>query len=206
MPIYSIIRLTIQCIYLDTRSGLYPVGQRNIFHSNACQFLQDMEGKDTLDLEKELIWIEGKYNEATSNSDETDGANKASNKDKNSNHTIADIEHFIDDSYLQILAQSNEQKDLEILSLHEELSHAYEVQSHIVMESAGLKHQLEELKRDSQEYHLRLCDNVEAEVDEDDLKNQTPDGAASCLIWLNMNRFKRKGKSLFKRKNLRILR
>ena len=108
----------------------------------------------TLDLEKELVWIEGKYNEAKSNIYETYRINQTSKDDDHSNHTICDIEQFIDDSYLEMMVKWNKQKDMEIVSLQKELFHAYEVQYQMscnmrcnIVESAGLRFQLEKLKR-----------------------------------------------------------
>ena len=134
------------------------------------------------DLEKELLWIEAIYSDIVESTNERRDGYQFSIDDEiieDSNDTIEDIERFIDDSYVKMLEQKNEEKDNEISVLKEELFNVYEVQEQVLMDSYGLPLQfVEEEKQeedDSNRYkdcHVRLCYELYLEAFERDIINE----------------------------------
>ena len=170
-----------------------------------------------LDIEKELLWIEGKYAEIVEGTrDDTEGY-QCLMEDKNFNDgidTIEDIERFIDDSYMKMLEQKNEDKEVEISILKKELSSAYEVQDQVLMDSYALP--LKFVKEDNEEdvdankyaeCHTRLCYELYLEAYNRDLKYDKK-GKSFGILRLNFHGLKMKNikpllvstKHLFKKK------
>ena len=93
------------------------------------------------DLDKELSWIDNKYSEIVESANKNGDGYQTVIEDSisdDTNDTIENIERFIDDSYVAMLEQKNEEKDFEISFLIEELSNAYEVQDQVIMDSYAL--------------------------------------------------------------------
>merc|ERR1712012_1236462 len=138
--------------------------------------------RNMFDLKKELLWIEAIYSDIVESTNERRDGYQFSMDDEiieNSNDTIEDIERFIDDSYVKMLEQKNEEKDNEISVLKEELFNVYEVQEQVLMDSYGLPLQfVEEEKQeedDSNRYkdcHVRLCYELYLEAFERDIINE----------------------------------
>ena len=179
----------------------------------------DEANEMALDLEKELLWIENKCMEITEQKDVEEGRICENFiEDKCSNDTIADIERFIDDSYMSMLQQCNERKDNEIFSLRNELIDAYEVQHQVLLDSYALPIQFEEEEgivdnKNYEECHTRLCYELYLGAFEKDLKKEEKGNSLiSGLLCLNMNGLKTKNikpflfstRHLFKRSSSKI--
>ena len=138
-----------------------------------------------IDLEKELLWLEAKYSDIVEGISEEINGYQPSMEDEdieNSNVSIEDIERFIDDSYLNMLEKKNIEKDFEICILKEELSHAYEVQDQMLIDSHGLPLQFVEddkvEEEDINKYkdcHVRLCYELYLDAYQRDVTKQRKD-------------------------------